>query len=79
VVTGIAQQCIHYNCELSNEYNSNLSSSLAIISHRTTQVIHQLINTIILNWVGAVVCQHMTHSADENSKKGNGFQLKAMA
>jgi len=29
--------------------------------------------------MGAVICQHMTHSADENSKKANGFQLKAMA
>ena len=38
---------------------------------------HQLVNTIILNWVGAVICQHMTHSADENSKKGNSFQTQS--
>jgi len=26
--------------------------------------------------VGAVICQHMTHSADENSKKETAFNSK---
>jgi len=37
------------------------------ILDRTTQVIRRLVNTIILNWVGAVICQHTTHSADETA------------
>jgi len=51
--TSIAQE-LHSQITMNQatKHNSNLSSSLAIISHRTTQVIHQLINTIILNWVG---------------------------
>jgi len=50
---------------------------LAIIAHRSTQVIQRLVNTIILNWVGAVICRHTLLT--KNSKRGDNFQLKAMA
>jgi len=72
----LLKKCIHNNCELGNEYNSNLSSSLTIISHRTTQVIHQFINTIILNWVGGSDLSTHDTLCWRNSTEGNGFQIQ---
>jgi len=78
--TSIAQE-LHSQITMNERMNTTqiYQFQLAIIAHRTTQVIHQLVNTIILKWVAAVICRHTTHSADENSKRGSSFQLKAIA
>jgi len=51
--TSIAQE-LHSQITMNERTNTTqiFQFQLAIIAHRTTQVIHQLINTIILNWVG---------------------------
>jgi len=46
-----------------------------INSHKTTQVAHQIINTIILNWVG----QSNDTLCWPKQQRGVSFQLEAMA
>jgi len=68
---------IHNRCVLGNEYNSILSRSPTINSHRTTQVIQQLINTRNTQLSGGSDLSTHDTLCWWNSKKGNSFQTQS--